>query len=628
MNKLLRFWQELKRRKVVRAITVYAASAFIILELVDIVAPSIGLPGWTLNLVIVLLCIGFLLTAILSWIFDITPEGVKKSDPVKEEEEKSTPPEIVRRKIKAGDAIIAVLIVIVCILLYPKIFKKDKFEGIRDPDGKISIAVMPFENLSGDTLLNVWQGGFQNILISTLSNSKELSIRQYQAMYDANKSTQNTNTASVKQLTSSELALKLQTSTFVIGKLLKAGDKIRINARLVNTETEEIFKTYQVDSNTEDDFFIIADSLAGLIRNYLEIDKLREQHEYPDFRATFLTNSAEAFQYYIHAYNAFLESEYQSSRVWFAKAIETDSSFMSAYVILALMTSDIDEAKRLCKLAYKHRDGLPLKGILLADYINAVFFETPNEQIKYLKQILEIEELNTLYWYLLGWAYYKIEQYEDAVLNFENALDIHKRWGTNYMNPGIYRALGDSYHNIDEHKKEIETYALGLLLFPDHPTIITYQTICILSQGDTVKAEALLNNYRTIRRDENRWSESRILSALGNIYEDAGELDIAESSYRKSLELDPDNPARLNDLARFLINNDINVNEGLSLAEKALGQRSNEWNYLDTKGWGLYKVGKYEEALKVLTDAWALKPTYDHGVYKHLEEAKNNLSSQ
>ncbi len=591
-------------------------------------APSIGLPGWTLNLVIVLLCIGFLLTAILSWIFDITPEGVKKSDPVKEEEEKSTPPEIVRRKIKAGDAIIAVLIVIVCILLYPKIFKKDKFEGIRDPDGKISIAVMPFENLSGDTLLNVWQGGFQNILISTLSNSKELSIRQYQAMYDANKSTQNTNTASVKQLTSSELALKLQTSTFVIGKLLKAGDKIRINARLVNTETEEIFKTYQVECNTEDDFFIIADSLAGLIRNYLEIDKLREQHEYPDFRATFLTNSAEAFQYYIHAYNAFLESEYQSSRVWFAKAIETDSSFMSAYVILALMTSDIDEAKRLCKLAYKHRDGLPLKGILLADYINAVFFETPNEQIKYLKQILEIEELNTLYWYLLGWAYYKIEQYEDAVLNFENALDIHKRWGTNYMNPGIYRALGDSYHNIDEHKKEEETYALGLLLFPDHPTIIAYQTICILSQGDTVKAEALLNNYRTIKRDENLWSESMILSALGNIYEDAGELDIAESSYRKSLELDPDNPARLNDLARFLINNDINVNEGLSLAEKALGQRSNEWNYLDTKGWGLYKVGKYEEALKVLTDAWALKPTYDHGVYKHLEEAKNNLSSQ
>ena len=47
------FWQELKRRKVVRVITVYTAAAFVILELVDFVAPSLGLPVWTLNLVIV-----------------------------------------------------------------------------------------------------------------------------------------------------------------------------------------------------------------------------------------------------------------------------------------------------------------------------------------------------------------------------------------------------------------------------------------------------------------------------------------------------------------------------------------------------------------------------------------------
>ena len=64
-NKLSQFWQELKRRNVVRIITVYAGAAFVILELTDIVAPSLGLPDWTLNLIIILLCVGFIITVIV-----------------------------------------------------------------------------------------------------------------------------------------------------------------------------------------------------------------------------------------------------------------------------------------------------------------------------------------------------------------------------------------------------------------------------------------------------------------------------------------------------------------------------------------------------------------------------------
>jgi len=81
-DKLSHFWQELKRRKVVRVITVYAAAAFVILELVDIVSPSLGLPAWTLPLNIVLLCIGFIISVIFSWIYDIHPEeGIIKTKP-------------------------------------------------------------------------------------------------------------------------------------------------------------------------------------------------------------------------------------------------------------------------------------------------------------------------------------------------------------------------------------------------------------------------------------------------------------------------------------------------------------------------------------------------------------------
>ena len=83
-NKPSQFWQELKRRKVLRVITVYAAIAFVMLQLVEILAPSLRLPEWTMNFILVLLIVGFIITVIVSWIYDIHPEGgIVKTEPDK-----------------------------------------------------------------------------------------------------------------------------------------------------------------------------------------------------------------------------------------------------------------------------------------------------------------------------------------------------------------------------------------------------------------------------------------------------------------------------------------------------------------------------------------------------------------
>ena len=115
-NKLSQFWQELKRRKVIRVITIYAATAFILLELIDIVAPSLGLPPWTLNLVIVLLCVGFPITVIISWIFDVSPEGIKKTEPAKVVKEIKSGAKPAKSKLRVSDVFIAVLVVVIVIL--------------------------------------------------------------------------------------------------------------------------------------------------------------------------------------------------------------------------------------------------------------------------------------------------------------------------------------------------------------------------------------------------------------------------------------------------------------------------------------------------------------------------------
>lgn len=228
----------------------YAATAFIVIEASDIILPRLGLPDWTVTFLIILLITGFPITLIFSWIFDVTPQGVQKTESMDEYPETSKASDDKKRKLKISDLVIVLLLVAVCILAYPKLFNNDAFEDLRDEKGRISVAVMPFENLTGDSLYNTWQGGLQNLMISELSNSTELHVRQYMTMSTILGQKKNISQASLTLSQAKEIAVNLETRTFILGKILKAGEKIRINAQLLNSETEDIYKTFQVDSFT------------------------------------------------------------------------------------------------------------------------------------------------------------------------------------------------------------------------------------------------------------------------------------------------------------------------------------------------------------------------------------------
>jgi hypothetical protein len=81
--------------------------------------------------------------------------------------------------------VLAGILLIVVIFTFPKIFKRDKFEDIRDPDGKISVAVMPFDNLTGDTTLNWFGKGISSLIINGLGSSKELAVCDDHTMFEA-----------------------------------------------------------------------------------------------------------------------------------------------------------------------------------------------------------------------------------------------------------------------------------------------------------------------------------------------------------------------------------------------------------------------------------------------------------
>ena len=405
-NKITQFWQDLKRRKVIKVIAMYAATAFIIMEAGEIMLPRLGLPDWTVTFIIILLIVGFPIAIILSWIFDVTPEGIKRTVPAEVEKEKEAEAEPSKRKLRANDIIIAILVVVVVVLAYPKIFKKDKLATLRDEDGRFSIAVMPFQNMTGDSTWDIWQDGIQNELITNLSNSKELSVRQYQTMYDILQNTKQTYTASITSSAASEISRKLEANTFILGSIKESEDIVRINAQLIDSETEEIYKSYRIDGNTEKDIFIITDSLSKLVRNYLEI-KVLEQDAYFPAKMHSETNSAEAYRYYIQGGKAKSSSEYSEAIKLYHKALDRDSCFVSALLWLTVSymnNGQPEQARLIQKRTARYIDQAPLYEQLIYNYFKAYLDQDIQGRIKYAKLLMEEYPYTIAPYFSLGYS--------------------------------------------------------------------------------------------------------------------------------------------------------------------------------------------------------------------------------
>ena len=105
-------------------------------------------------------------------------------------------------------------------------------------------------------------------------------------------------------------------------------------------------------------------------------------------------------------------------------------------------------------------------------------------------------------------------------------------------------------------------------------------------------------------------------------------MDQAEIHYRKAYELNPQKANHMYLLAQFLINNETNINEGMELVKKNLERNPTAEYALRLKGWGLYKQGKYEEALQLLGQVWEKWNGFDITLYEYLTAAKKAVAEQ
>lgn len=630
-NKLSQFWQELKRRKVIRVISVYAAAAFVILELVDIVSPSLRLPEWTMNFIIVLLCVGFIITVIVSWIYDIHPEGgIVKTEPAHKVKEEETPKSSHSWKVASYISFVVIL-VMVCVLLYPKIFKPDRFKELRNDQGMITVAVLPFNNLTGDSSLYHWQNGISELLINGLAQSDELAVSSSHVVQDVLTGTKQVYSASLSPEIARRTASKISASIHITGNYIGSVNNVSIVLNLVSTENGELIWTTRVDGDLGTNYLLMIDRLSDTVRNYLEIKALEDKVE-TDLSNAF-PKSADAYRHYIDGLNAIVDDNYETAIESLEMAYEIDSTFTFAAFYLAFAYvfdgQFNEEMINWTRRAHELKNNLPPAYRPWIEMWYACFISKDIEDIRRFCDLMFKAAIHSRFlWFDLAVTYKAfLGDYNKSILAFEKVGALNQKWDDDWRYTRFYHEYSWTLLVVDRPEEAYRIAEKGLQIDPGNGWSILYQCSSNVMLGDSIAVEEHLSDLRAVF-EKNNASESDRERYTGLMYLFAKDTLMAEKHYRQAYKLDPENLNRITILARLLIESESNVEEGLALSEKGLNLFPDDWQLLKWKGLAFHKLGKHEEALTILNKADEMTIGYDRLLAGYLQEVEQAISSQ
>jgi TolB-like protein/Tfp pilus assembly protein PilF len=390
-NKLSRFWQELKRRKVIRTITVYAAAAFVILELLSIIIEPLRLPDWTLQFAIVFLCIGFIVAIVLSWIYDFHPEGgVVKTEPAHKVKIEDLPTSSNNWKIASYISFV-VIMGLILLNVIPRSGKKEILDK--------SIAVLPFRNDSPDQERMYFINGTMEAILNNLCMIKDLrvvsrnSVEQYR----------------VHPKPTPVVAEEMDVSYVLEGSGQKSGNRLLLTIQLiVGHEDRHIWsKQYDREINRVEDLIDIQKEIAQLVVVEIEaiitpmekalIEKIPTSNQNAwDF---YQQGKDEHWKFWLKGDMAALERAENN----YQKALQFDREFSHAYVGLAEVYWDKHSIENLGSNAY-----------LREEYLDS-FLILVNTALSYDHQLAEVYRLRGDYFRKTGNPDRALEEYEKAL---------------------------------------------------------------------------------------------------------------------------------------------------------------------------------------------------------------------
>jgi TolB-like protein/lipopolysaccharide biosynthesis regulator YciM len=439
-----RFFAELKRRKVYRVAVAYAVGAWLIAQVVTQIFPVFEVSQWALRTMIVLLIAGFPVALILSWAFDITPQGIKRTEDVDLAQSRLTRAEPIPEK---------------------------------------SIAVLPFENLSDDRQNTYFADGIQDDILSSLAKVADLKVISRTSVRQFRGTDRNLR----------EIGRALGVAHILEGTVRRAGNRVRVNTQLINARTDAHVWSDTFDREMTDLFALqseLAEQIVAALRANISPQERASLQIHP-------TANLAAYDLYLRARDLFRWSGAGDPRESGEKALDLldqaitrDPEFALAYSLASRFHSELywfgyDKTRsRLAKGKAAVDRALQLRPELgdahLALGYHYYYGYRDYERAKRELAIAARATPNDAeVWDGLAAVSRREGKWDDAVANFERArqLDPH--------NAAVIWNLGETYSSRGRFDDARRTFAEGLSIKPDaHLFALAQAAIELKQNGD------------------------------------------------------------------------------------------------------------------------------------------------
>ncbi len=382
------FLHELKRRNLFRVAIAFLAASWLLLQVVDTVAPLLGLPDEFGRWVLLILAIGFPVTLILAWIFELTPEGIRRDSDLSADE-KAAP--------GAGRKLDFIIIGALATGLLFSVYLNVIDHGV-DGDvlstgaGRTSgVAVLPFSNRSANASDAFFVDGIHDELLTTLAKISSLRVISRTSVLKFRDTTRSM----------PSIGAELGVGSLLEGAVQRSGNRIRIIVQLIDAENDRHIWADTYDREmTANNLFEIQAEISRRIAEALDATLSPEEERRVSARPT---NDIEAYEALLSGRQQLYNDNTASVRnavTDFQRAIELDSKFAPAYVGLA------ESYLRLAELGDMTNDEMPLRVRPLAE------------------QALEIDDRDGGVYQLLGTLAEREGDFELAESYYRRAIDL------------------------------------------------------------------------------------------------------------------------------------------------------------------------------------------------------------